>query len=251
MSPTPASQQMDQQTELKFSLGPEKEFVLSSAPGVFTPTGTTKLLIKGVLQSVSHAVRMLDLGCGTGIVGLSLYLQGLVKPPLCASDLSASAVRCTRMNFERYGCPGDVRAGSLYEPWAGEKFDVIVDDISGVAQDIAALSPWFQGIPCETGRDGTALVVDILRNARDYLSANGRLFFPALSLSNVDVLLEEARTTFSTVERIARQEWPLPEELKAHMPVLEKLNQEGCITLKERFGIVLYYTEIYCATIST
>lgn len=251
MSPDSASQQMDQQTELKFSLGPEKEFVLSTAPGVFTPTGTTKLLIRGVQQSVSQAVRMLDLGCGTGIVGLSLFLQGLVKPPLCASDLSASAVRCARMNFERYGCPGDVRAGSLFKPWVGDRFDVIVDDISGVAQEIAALSPWFQGIPCETGRDGTALVVEILRNAREHLSPNGRLFFPALSLSNVDVLLEAARTSFTAVERIARQEWPLPEELKAHMSLLEKLNREGCITLKERFGIVLYYTEIYCATIST
>ena len=61
----------------------------------------------------------------------------------------------------------------LFEPWSGSKFDVIVDDISGVAQEMAAVSPWFDGVPCDSGRDGTSLVVDIIRAAPGILRAAG------------------------------------------------------------------------------
>lgn len=238
---------LEQRTEVKFSLNLEREIALVTAPGVFIPTGTTKLLIQTVQKSISRPVTLLDLGCGTGVVGLALHLHGLISPPLYASDLSESAVRCSRENLDRYGCPADIRRGSLLEPWLGRKFEVIVDDISGVARDIAIVSPWFKGIPPETGRDGTALVVDVLRNAPRYLTDCGQFFFPVLSLSNVDLLLKKAKENFSRVERLSRQEWPLPADLKMHMPLLKKLNEEGCIRLQERFGMVLFYTEIYCA----
>lgn len=234
-------------TEIRILLSPEREIVLTTEPGVFVPTGTTNLLIQAVLKSISGQVTLLDLGCGTGIVGLALYLQSRINSPLFASDLSRSAVRCCRENLDRYGCVADVRCGSLFDPWLGKTFDVIVDDISGVAQDVAVVSSWFKGVPCETGRDGTALAADIIRNAANHLAKGGRFFFPVLSLSNVDLLLKEARKNFNTVERISRLEWPLPADLKMHMPLLTQLENEGCIKLLKRFGMVLCYTEIYCA----
>ena len=239
---------LEQRSEIKFSLSPEKEIVLTTAAGVFTPTGTTHLLIQAVQKTISSSNTLLDLGCGTGVVGLALYLHGLIKSRLYASDLSETAVSCSRENFARYDCPAEVRGGSLFQPWAGEKFDVIVDDISGVAQDVAVVSPWFKGIPSATGRDGTALVVDILRHAPQHLNEGGRFFFPVLSLSNVDVLLLEARKNFAAVDLVTRLEWPLPAELKPHIPLLKKLAEEGCIRLQERFGMVLCYTEVYCAS---
>ena len=238
---------IEQRMEIKFSLGPDKEISLTSAPGVFTPNATTQLLIQAVKSTTSEPANFLDLGCGTGVVGLALYLQGFIKSPLCASDLSQPSVLCSRENFTRYGCSAEVRDGSLLEPWLGKKFDVIVDDISGIAQDVAVISPWFQGVPCDTVKDWTDLVVEILRKAPEYLSRGGRFFFPVLSLSNVDLLLKTARESFSRVERVARQDWPLSAELKIHMPLLRKLDKEGSIRLHERFGMVLCYTEVYCA----
>jgi len=239
---------IEQHTEIKFSLSPDKEIGLVSSPGVFIPNATTNLLIQAVRNTISEPTNLLDLGCGTGVVGLALHFQGLIKLPLYASDLSKSAVFCSRKNFERYGCPAEVRGGSLFEPWLDEEFDVIVDDISGIAQDVAVVSPWFQGVPCDTGKDGTDLVVDILRSAPQHLKDGGCLFFPVLSLSNVDLLLQVAKENFSTLDRVGRQDWPLPAELKLHMPLLRKLNAEGSIKLEERFGMVLCYTEIYCGT---
>ena len=126
---------IEQSTEIKFSLSSDKEIGLMSAPGVFTPNATTTLLIQAVKKTISEPATMLDLGCGTGVVGLALHLHGLINSPLYASDLSTLAVLCCRENFARYGCPAEVRGGSLFEPWLGQKFDVIIDDISGIAQD--------------------------------------------------------------------------------------------------------------------
>jgi 16S rRNA G1207 methylase RsmC len=239
---------IEQRTEIKFSLGQDNELSLTSAPGVFTPNATTNLLIQAVKKSVSKPGDLLDLGCGTGVVGLALHQQGLSKSPVYASDLSESAVMCSRENFERYACPADVRCGTLFEPWRGMKFDVLVDDISGISQSVADVSPWFQGVPCDTGKDGVDLVAEIIRSAPQYLKEGGRFFFPVLSLSNVDRLMQIAGENFATVDRVGRQDWPLPVELKAHLPLLRKLGAEGAIKLEERFGMVVCYTEVYCAT---
>lgn len=239
---------MEQRSEIKFTISPDKEIELMAAPGVFIPTATTNILIQSVKDTISSPANLLDLGCGTGIVGIALHLQGLIQIPLYASDLSESAVQCSRDNFKRYGCSAEVRSGSLFEPWLDQKFDVIVDDISGIARDIAVVSPWFQGIPCDTGNDGTDLIVEILRYAPQHLNEGGRFFFPVLSLSNVDKILQVAKENFAIVSRVGRQDWPLPAELKMHIPLLRKLNAEGSIKLEEKFGMILCYTEVYCAS---
>ena len=226
-----------------------KRLKLVSAEGVFDPNTTTELLISAAKRTVSKSTKVLDLGCGTGVVGLSLWLDGLAKEPIYASDLSEPSVSCSRENFKKYECKADVRCGALFDPWKNEKFDVIMDDISGISQNIASISPWFNGVPCDTGDSGTDLILSILRNAPKHLSEDGYFFFPVLSLSNVDAILKSAKENFVTVELIERQEWPLPKELEEHMPLLKNLSTEGSIRLEERFGMVLCYTEVYLARI--
>jgi len=240
----------EQRAVIKFSLPTQKEIELVTMPGVFTPNATTTLMIQALRNTTNWPAHVLELGCGTGVIGIALQEYGLVHSPLYASDLSESAVLCSRENYARYGCPADVRGGSLFEPWPGEKFDMIIDDISGIAQDVAKVSPWFQGVPCDTGKDGTDLVTEIIRQAPQHLKKDGRFFFPVLSLSNVDRLLRVAKEQFATIEKVGHQDWPLPTELMAHLPLLRQLRSEGSIILEERFGMVLCYTEVYCARTS-
>jgi release factor glutamine methyltransferase len=233
--------------EIEFKPKNGKKMTLFSSKGVFSPNTTTDLLISAVKKTVTEPKKTLDLGCGTGIVGLSLFLEGLAKEPLFASDFSEQAVLSSKENFKIYGCDAEVLCGSLFEPWEGKKFEVIIDDISGISQELAKISPWFEGVPCETGRDGTDLVLTIINNSSRYLLDDGYFFFPVLSLSNVGNILKRARESFYSVELIERQEWPLPKELEAHKTLLKELSKNSSIALEERFGMFLCYTEIYLA----
>ena len=109
--------QIEQRFGLMFNLSSDTVLELTAAPGVFLPTATSDILIRSVKETISCPVKLLDVGCGTGVVGLALQHSGLVRDPLYASDLSETAVDCSRVNFKRYGCSAEVRAGSLLEPW--------------------------------------------------------------------------------------------------------------------------------------
>ena len=141
----------------------------------------------------------------------------------------------------------EAKYGSLFEPWKEEKFDYIVDDISGVAEEVAKISPWFENIPCNSGKDGTLLTIEVIKQASEFLNPDGALFFPVISFSNTEKISEFARRKFSNVDLICREEWPLPKEMEEHLPVLRRLQDEGHIHFKDIFGMILCFTEIYVA----
>jgi len=220
---------------------------LSIQEGVFHPTATTFFLVDSAKEYIKTPGKLLDLGSGTGVVGISLFLENLVLPPLYASDLSTSAIECISENCNKYDVPVEAKYGSLFEPWKEEKFDYIVDDISGVAEEVAKISPWFENIPCDSGKDGTLLTIEVIKQASEFLNRGGALFFPVISFSNTEKISEFASRKFSNVDLICREEWPLPKEMEEHLPVLRRLQDEGHIHFKDIFGMILCFTEIYVA----
>jgi hypothetical protein len=126
------------------------------------------------------------------------------------------------------------------------RFAAILDDVSGIAEDVARLSPWFgETIPCASGPDGTELTRAVLESAGGHLEPGGTLFVPAISLSQVARLLDTARARFGVVERVAEQRWPLPAEMVPHLDALRAIRDEGRITFEEKFGMVLCTTAVY------
>ena len=238
---------MVEQAIYKFPLNSNNEIVLNMPKGVFMPTGTTKVLFKAVLEKIKKPGKTLDLGCGCGVMGIALQQSGLITEPLYASDLSEEAVLCVRENARKYCCPVVVRSGPLFDPWGNEKFDYIIDDVSGVSEEVAKISPWFDNVPCDSGLDGTALVVSVIKEAPKHLNPGGRLFFPIVSFSNPDRIIEAAKQSFEHVEFIIREEWPLPKEMNPHIATLKKLQEKGCVRFTEKFGLVLWFTDVFVA----
>lgn len=231
----------------KFQIDKENTIVLDLPNGVFVPTGTTSILIQAVKNYVKKPAKVLDLGSGSGAVGISLYKLGLVRAPLYISDLSKEAVHCANQNATLYNCPVIAKEGSLFEPWENEKFNYIVDDISGVAIEVAKLSPWFNNVPCNSGIDGTDLIVKVIQQASAHLQPDGLLFFPTISFSNVDKILAVANENFSHVKRLIHKEWFLPKEMKQHISTLKRMRKKGYIQFQEKFGSALWFTDIYVA----
>ncbi|MGV7217559.1 methyltransferase [Bradyrhizobium sp. UFLA05-112] len=96
-------------------------------PGVLSPRlshGPDALMSK---WRIENDATVLDLGCGSGVLGLAALRAGAGR--LVALDINPQAVRTTEINIERLGYAGkaDVRHSDTYSALqSGEKFDVIL-----------------------------------------------------------------------------------------------------------------------------
>lgn len=216
--------------------------------GVFLPTKTSNLLISSVLRRVKNPGRILDIGCGSGYVGIVLAKRGITTGALSASDRSDEAVRCCIKNAARHGIECDARACSLFDSWKGEKFDLIVDDVSGVAEKIAEISSWFPASShCGAGPDGTALTNQLLEASRDHLTSDGVVVFPVLSLSNTDRIVSRAKELFHDVDFLADQYFPISAEIGASMDVLHAMVADELIKIRKIGDKWVWWTAVYSA----
>ena len=214
---------------------------------VFKPTGTSRELIKATVNNIEKPGKLLDLGCGSGFVGLALYLNGKLIPPLYASDLNEDSVNLLKKNALRNKFQCVANNGNIFDPWKNEKFDYIVNDISGVSDEIAPISPWFKETSCLAGKDGTKLVISVLEKSPKYLCDKGKIFFPVLSFSNIDKIISFAKSIYNKVELLSHREWVMPDELKNNKDKLQSLKLSGYINYKEKFGLMIWYSDIYMA----
>jgi HemK-like putative methylase len=215
---------------------------------VFVPTATSKVLIDASLDVISVPKKILDLGCGSGVVGIALARAGLCEGLVYASDLSRSAVELARENAREHGVKMEARSGSLFKPWSGEKFDFIIDDVAGISDDIADRSTWYpDGVSCDAGRDGTKWIVRIIEQSSEFLANNGALIFPVISLSNRRKILDAVNDNFKSFELIKSQDWFLPDDISENNYLISSLLEDGSIECKERFGKWVCSTSVYVA----
>ena len=222
-------------------------FKIKTQKKVFVPTGTSDLLINSILTNFKLHGKVLDLGAGTGYVGLKLLKNSKKKFKLYASDISKASNKIIKLNAKLNKLKVDVKSGNLLYPWKGYRFDYIINDVSGVSEEIANISSWFNNVSCKSGKDGTKLTIKILSQAQKYLSLNGVLFFPILSFSKEKKIFNLAKKKFKKVKKIGNKEWILPKEMIPHFKLLEKMKKKGYINFRKKFGLITWTTKIYMA----
>ena len=224
----------------------KKKILLNTNDNVFAPTATSDFLISAVASNINKVDNLLDIGCGNGIVGISLSKLEKVNKIIC-SDISDEAVNLSELNIKLNNCEGKAIKSNIFSNLNGYKFDVIVDDISGISEEVANLSKWFKNIPCDAGIDGTKNVEKILKESKIYLNSDGKLFFPVISLSNTKKILKIASENFKNIQKISSNQWFLPEDLTNNQNILEPLKEEGYINYCQKFGKLICWTDIYLA----
>ena len=107
----------------------------------------------------------------------------------------------------------DIRTGSLLNPWVGEKFNVVLSDVSGVIPEIGSYFGWFADVPNESGSDGCDLAIQVIKSVKKFLISPTSLFImPIISLSNEKRQLDELKDNFTNVEEIGVFKFPIAKE---------------------------------------
>jgi tRNA1(Val) A37 N6-methylase TrmN6 len=213
----------------------------------FDPNLTTKLIYEAASNFITEPnMDILEVGCGCGVISLAIATEfQSLSPSLCLSDLSEGAVLDAKLNFKNYNVVADIRKGSVLSPWISDqkKYDLIIDDISGVINKIAEISPWFTKAPYATGDTGVELLLEFLDKSSTLLKPNGSIIFPLLNLSRMDIGLKAAREKFEIIEVVSK-EWPIPEEL-ANVNGFIDLCQIYGIEVKRKFGSYIGTTAVF------
>jgi HemK-related putative methylase len=92
-------------------------------PGCFY---STEIFIRGVLELPLKGRRVLDMGAGSGAVGIFAAAAGA---DVVACDINPRAVAIARENAALNSVQVDVRESDLFQALAGEKFDHILFNI--------------------------------------------------------------------------------------------------------------------------
>lgn len=227
----------------------DHELTLRVSPEVFNPTTTTQKIAKHV--RIPSGATVLDLGCGVGPLGILAALMG--AGCVYAVDIVPAACELARENAERAGVADrvSVHCGDLFEPVGEKRFDVIINDVSGIAERAARLSPWYPPDVPSGGEDGTDHVLRVLSETPDHLNPGGTLYFATSTLSNVPRILEHAKQVFDDrVERLGAYKFPFSPELIDSLDELSALREAGKVDFEARRSRYIWTLEVFSATVS-
>lgn len=146
---------------------PKGRVALRMNPGLTFGTGshaTTRLCLTALEREVKEGMRVLDLGCGSGILSIAALLLGAESAFAC--DIDEKAVGVAYENAALNGIGKDrytVRAGDILsdaglQKEMGAGYDIVVANI--VSDVIIALAPAARRLMKEGGRFLTSGIID-------------------------------------------------------------------------------------------
>ena len=165
-------------------LGP---LAIGTMPGVFSwqalDEGTNFLLQQETLQTFAGGVDILDMGCGTGVIGCVL---GRRAAAVHLVDVSLLAVMCARETI-RLNDLSNARPypSDLYSEVGDARFDLIVSN-----------PPFHQGFA-----QTQDITRQLIAQASDYLKSGGRLVIVANVFLPYESLLQEHLAEMQTLAR--------------------------------------------------
>lgn len=225
-----------------------KKLLLHTSPTAFVPNTTTTLLFEAALPVAG--LRVLDMGCGIGPVAIAAALYG--AETVIAADVMPEACALTSRNVRLNQVEDrvDVLCGHALSELGRDRFDVIISDVSGMADETARLSPWYpESIPTG-GLGGADLATEVIDTAKDHLKPGGRLVFPILGLSQAPLIEARARRVFGdSLTRLLEKDIPFHRSLYQHMETLTAQKKAGLIDYTKRGSRLCWKLELFQAQV--
>jgi SAM-dependent methyltransferase len=228
--------------EWKGRTGP---FTIEVNPGVFAPSHTSRTIAEAL--EIQSGDTVIDVGSGSGV--LSFVAANLGAKKVYGVDLSTASVAVATRNAERLNLDDRVefRVGNLLEPVRGVQADVIIGDVSGIPDEIAAVSGWFPdghaGGP--TGAELPAAMLESIRE-NGCLRPGGRLYLPTGTIQAENRILEVARRIFgaANLQSLLEREFPLP-DVVAKSKAVARMMKEGILDLHARGSRLLWRLQVW------
>lgn len=152
--------------------------LIDESPDVYPPSEDSILLIRSL--DVVPGEKVLELGCGSGVVSLHCAKAGAV---VTAGDINPSAVELTGRNAERNNLGIEVLLTDVYSSVKG-RFDTVVFNLPylPVNDDLPMAEAW------SGGEDGLGPLPKILEGIGDYGNDGWRVVVVVSSLMDEDRL---------------------------------------------------------------
>lgn len=150
--------------------------------GVLIPRFETEILIENILKIEEDFSEILDIGCGSGIISITLALE-LKDSKVLGVDISEKAVNVSEKNRKRLGADNCTFLKSDIYDSLGEnkKFDLIVSNPPYITEkDMDDLDDWVKKEPPTAlfgGEDGLDFYRRIIEDASLYLNKKGYIAF--------------------------------------------------------------------------
>ncbi len=224
---------------------------LDADPGVEMPSNGSLMAWRHLYdQAIGAHQRCLDVGCGTGILGIQLALNGASH--VRAIDIDERAVRSTEANAHRNGVGDRVTAARIdILPWVPEeRYEVIVACVEQVPVDpeqhVAGHRPvdyW-----------GRTPLEPVLTKLADALAPEGVAYVVQLSILSQRRTAELLAAAGLSVQVVDYEVYPFPPELDEHRAQIrrvERLSDASHVCSGGRDLLVAYLLEIRRRTAAT
>lgn len=170
---------------------------------VYQPAEDSSLLVEATKEGIDATDRVLDLGTGSGYVGLEI--RSATGATVVGSDVNPLACRRAR---ER-GLP--TIQGFLVEPFPAETFDVVLFNPPYLPADEDAERDDWMEVALTGGETGRTVIEPFVETVGRVLTRRGTVFLVASTLSGLDEIRRTATEAGFDVRTVARESFPFEE----------------------------------------
>ena len=154
------------------------ELIVETDDDVYPPSDDSFLLISSL--NIRAGERILEIGCGSGIVSMHCALHGGI---VTCGDISKKAVALTRRNIALNSLNATVVETDVYSNIEG-RFDTIMFNLPYLpVKEEGDLALAWSG-----GEDGLGPLLELISGAQDHLLPGGRLIVVVSSLMDQSAL---------------------------------------------------------------